>query len=87
MAIARATPSLSRALNVAEIQGRNLAFAKLRVPRRLSKSGVKPNKEYGLTIRGCALTEELELEFGLLLFVLATAHRLEHAAVAEDIDR
>ena len=84
---APATPSVTSALRVAGLRGRNLALVEHRVLRRLSNSGIKLGKGTALTNRGYALTEDLALILGLLFRALAPMRSRENMrAVAEGIE-
>ena len=84
---ATATPQVTSPLRVAGLRGRNLELVEHRVLKRLSQSGVKPERSVGTRKRGYTLTEDLALTLGLLFRTLAPMRsRHNMRAVAEGIE-
>ncbi len=84
---ATATPQVTSPLRVAGLRGRNLELVEHRVLKRLSQSGVKPERSADTRKRGYTLTEDLALTLGLLFRTLAPMRsRHNMRAVAEGIE-
>ena len=84
---ATATPQVTSPLRVAGLRGRNLELVEHRVLKRLSQSGVKPERSADTRKRGYTLTEDLALTLGLLFRALAPMRsRHNMRAVAEGIE-